>query len=406
MARSSGVVFAAELGVRDLRREPTALMCQVLAFSAVLAPLLVLYGLKFGIISTLTHDLLSDPRSLQINLVGDDVFDTAAIEALRRNPLVGFVSPHTRALAASVDVVKDRSRGPIVQASLLASRAEDPLLPGGVAPPTQNQAVVSAGLARALGTTSGEPVTVVLERQLDGNHERVFLTLTVTGLIDAALWDTRGALVHLDTMLAIERWRDGYAVPELSWTGRTGGPRPDRYPNLRLYAAGLDELRPLVDELRDQKLELRSRIGVVEGVLGLNRSLNGIFAIIASVAGVGYALAFGAMLWANIVRKGHEISLLRLQGMGRRAVVGFPIAQALVIAVLGIVIAVVVAQGTCAGIDQVFGEGLMVSGQACHLRPHHQALAAAVGLAVALLASLVAAVRVTRVDPAGGLHVL
>ncbi|TFH05836.1 MAG: hypothetical protein E4H09_01345 [Spirochaetales bacterium] len=68
-------LLAAEMGLRDLIRERTNLLCQVLAFAAILAPLLVLQGLKSGTTTSLIEDLLSDPRTLEVHLLGDTLSD-------------------------------------------------------------------------------------------------------------------------------------------------------------------------------------------------------------------------------------------------------------------------------------------------------------------------------------------
>lgn len=399
----SGLAYAAELGWRDLAHELTGFVCQALAFTAVLAPLLILWGLKSGVISTLVDQLQADPRTLQVTVVDERTVDLEWIEALAADPLVGFAMPHTRSLAAGVEFVPAGRRDGIVPGTLLASGTEDPLLPAGAAPPGPGEAVISAALADALGVERGDGILLVFERRLDGRAERIMLEQAVTGITPLSLWQTRGALVHLDTLTAIERWRDGYAVPARGWSGRPAPSGEYPYASFRLYAADLVAVRPLAEKLVGMGMDVRSRLADVEAILGLNRSLTAIFAIIAGVAGIGYALAFGATLWANVMRKTHEISLLRLQGMPRAAVVGFPLAQALAVAGAGAAGALAAYFGASLLINRLFGEGLMIAGAASRLTAEHVVIALGAGFAVALLAAGAAAYRIIQVDPAGGL---
>lgn len=396
--------FAAELGWRDQWHERTNLLCQILAFAAVLSPLLILYGLKFGIIQTLTDELRSNPANLLITDQSSGSFEPEWFEAMARDPLVGFVVPHTRGLATRAEFTRAGGRGRIVEGNLLASAEGDPLLPPGLVPPGPDQAVVSEPVAQALGIAPGERIAAVAERTLEGTRETLFVELEVAGLVPLGRWGSAGALVALPTLVAVERWRDGYAVPERGWSGREDSGAPYSYASFRLYAADLDAVQPLVRQLLAEGIKVGSQAGQIEVTQALDRSLTGIFAILSLVAGVGYVFAFGATLWANAVRKLHDISLLRLQGLDRRAAIGFPLAQALAIALGGGLLSIALFALASSLINLRFGSGLMVEGSVCHLEPYHLIVAVLGGLLVAVLASLGAAARIVRVDPGGGLR--
>lgn len=397
--------FGALLGWRDLRHEPVAFGCQILALAAVITPLLVLYGVKSGVMQHLTDQLASNVRTLQVSVLQEAEYTAAWIADMATAPEVGFIQAHTRTLAASVEIVADRG-GEMRErrASLLASGLRDPLLPNGAAPPDGGAIILSAALGKALAASVGTAVEIVVTRRHNDRSQTVFLPLTVTGLADPADWDAHGALVHLDTLVAIERWRDGNAVPERGWTdGRSDSPRSDGYPNVRIYAAGLDMVEPLVARLTDMGLDVRSRLADVKAVQGLDRSLTAIFLMIGVVATLGGAVAFGATLWANVVRKIPQISLIRLQGMERSAVAGFPVGQALAVAVFGIFLAAALSVGTCGAINRHFASGLGVGGSVCRLQPSHMGVAALVSLLISLAASSAAAVVTARIDPDKGL---
>ena len=85
-------------------------MCLVLALAAVLTPLLILFGLKSGIVTTLTERLKRDPRNLEIKWSHNAPLDPDWIQKLRARPEVGFLVPNTRSLAATVDLLSDAGR--------------------------------------------------------------------------------------------------------------------------------------------------------------------------------------------------------------------------------------------------------------------------------------------------------
>ncbi len=399
------IFLAAEMALRDLFREHTATLCQVLAFAAIVTPLLVLHGLRVGVIDTLTSDLVADPRTRQVNLLGDRLYEATWIEELRARKEVGFAMPHTRSLAANAEfMLSGRPDKGIERVSLLASGAGDPLLSEGNEPPNETQVVISTPLAKALGVRPGDDMTAILSRSAEGSTSRVTLDLAVSGVIDPALWQERGALVHLSVLIAFERWRDGFAIERYGWEGRPDSGRGNRFANVRLYAAELTDVRPLVERLLENGYLVSSDLSDVEALLGLDRSLGGIFAIISTVALSGYVLAFGATLWSNVQRKAPALGLLRLQGLQRSHAILFPLVQALVVACIGALLAAGLSNLTCKWVGFAFSEGLPDSAAACSLGALDYVAALLIGCAVSAAAATAAAVRVTRINAVGGLH--
>ncbi|MEI8400858.1 MAG: ABC transporter permease, partial [Alcaligenaceae bacterium] len=65
------------LALRDLVHDRKVSACMVASVVAVVAPLLLLFGLKFGIVSQMRHDLLSDPRNKEVKMIASDNLDQA-----------------------------------------------------------------------------------------------------------------------------------------------------------------------------------------------------------------------------------------------------------------------------------------------------------------------------------------
>ena len=91
------------MALRDYWHERALSLCAVLALATVLAPLLILFGVRNGVISNLQERLLQDPRNLEIVPVGSGKYGKAFFEELRKRPDVGYVVPQTRAIAATIE---------------------------------------------------------------------------------------------------------------------------------------------------------------------------------------------------------------------------------------------------------------------------------------------------------------
>ena len=73
------IALAARLAARDFGHDWRIVLCQVLGLTAVLAPLLVLFGMRFGLIDTLAQRLIEDPRNREIVPAGSGRFDAGVL---------------------------------------------------------------------------------------------------------------------------------------------------------------------------------------------------------------------------------------------------------------------------------------------------------------------------------------
>ena len=120
------LVQICHLSLRDYLHERLLSACAVLGLAAVLAPLLILFGVKFGVVETLTERLRSDPATLEISPVGSGHFSAADMARWRDDGRVAFVMPRTRTLAATVELLPER--GTPLHVSMEPTGHDDPLL--------------------------------------------------------------------------------------------------------------------------------------------------------------------------------------------------------------------------------------------------------------------------------------
>ena len=93
------------MALRDYLHERTLSACGVLALAAMLAPLLILFGVRNGVIGNLQERLIRDPRNLEIVPVGSGKYGGAFFEELRQRADVGYAVPQTRSIAATIGLL-------------------------------------------------------------------------------------------------------------------------------------------------------------------------------------------------------------------------------------------------------------------------------------------------------------
>ena len=393
------------LAWRDFLHERLMSACFVLALSAVLLPLLVLFGLKFGIIGNLLAPLKEDPRYRQIVPAGSGSYDPGWFEAMAERPDVAFIVPRTRAIAATMRLrMPDMETGRIISVELIPSAAGDPVLDGLAEPGGLQNVVLSMDAADKLGAAAGSSVQGILSRTWSGNQETVLLPLEVTGVAPAAAFARDGMFVSHDLLVAVEDFRDGRAVPELGWDGVDVDDSERSFPGFRLYANEIGDVAGLRDGLMAQGIDVRTRIADIELVRSLDRNLSIVFWIIAVIAALGYALSFGSSVWANVDRKRKEFSVLRLTGFRTLGIVWFPILQAMLTGLAGWLLAVVAFFLVQAGLNALFVDNIGAGQSVCRLLPQHFLFALAATLFAASLAAALGGMRLARLEPSMALR--
>lgn len=388
------------LALRDFFHERLMSACFVFSLAAVLLPLLVLFGLKFGIIGNLLAPLTEDPRYRQILPVGSGRYSPEWFSAMQGRDDVAFIVPRTRTIAATMRLrMPEAATGRIISVELIPSAAGDPVLEGIDAPSGFDQVVLSRDAADKLGAAAGARLEGIVSRTLRGERQTLQLPLDVTAVAPHGAFERDGLFVSGELLVAIEDFRDGHAVPEL---GAQAGTRrvPDRpYAGFRLYASELEDVAALRRGLMAQGIDVRTRAADIELVQALDRNLSIVFWVIAVVAGTGYGLAFGASVWANVDRKRREFSVLQLTGFSSHSVVWFPVLQAVMTAVIGWLIAMIAFFLVQAGLNALFEDNLGGGESVCRLLPGHLVAALVLTTAAAATAAAAGGLRLSKLEP-------
>ena len=139
--------------------------------------------------------------------------------------------------------------------------------------------------------------------------------LAVEGIVPETRFARSGAFVQLDTLLAMEDFRDGYQTA--IFANQQDPVRPqqrEHFARARIYANSLDDVAPLALKLRQKNIETSTEAKAIENVKAIDGVLNVIFMVIAATAVLGCVLSLIGAFLANIDRKRKEIALLRLFG--------------------------------------------------------------------------------------------
>ena len=392
------------LSFRDYSHEWRMSGCFVLALASVLAPMMILFGLKFGIVTSMINELIENPSNREIRAVGSGQYDQAWFDRYAQREDVMFLIPKTRSLASTIQI-NSKTANRILSTELLATAENDPLLKDYLRKPTGfQQVVLTDSIASKLNIQPGEVVDGSLVRQFRGKRERVHLDLTVIDIVPADVMSRAVAFVSLDLLLATESFKDGRAVPVLKWSGSDDAQQAREYPSFRMYARAIGDVEKLVHELEQDGVEVKANIAEIKTVQSIDQNLSIIFWIIACVGAVGFSFSLGASLWANVDRKRKELSILRLVGFQGGKIILFPVLQSLYTGFLGWLLAVLIYLLAEQTINQLLAPSLKIQQVICYLLPQHFFWALGLTMFVAAAAAILGGIRASRIEPSDGLR--
>lgn len=331
----------------DLRHEWRLLVCLVAGLAAVLAPLLLLLGLKNGVVERVRGELVENPMVRQISNISTRTFDAAFFERMRARPDVAFVMPRARSLNSEALFGRAEPGAPLREAEIVPTGPGDPLL-NGLAPPGMEEMVPQANFAARLGLAIGQ--NVVLRVPGASGREPLTLRLRVSALAPRAATAREAVLVHP----AVSRLVGAYIDQELP-PGATPADAA-RLPftaaeGFRLHVRTLRDVPRVDADLRAMDIPVASRAGEVMALFDMDRALTLLFLVIAGLGGAGYVISLGASLYANVERKQRELSLLRLLGLRRGELTMFTLLQSNTIGFLGALLALAAAFAMQTGLN-------------------------------------------------------
>ena len=224
-------------------------LCLVLTIAAIIAPLLLLFGLKFGVIETLSDRLRNDPAYRAIIPLSTRNYSSEFFEQLRIRPDIAFLIPATRRIAATVEIRKagGSHKDPYAKVDIVPTAPGDVLiLETGCTAPEKGQCVLSRFAAEEAGNpVPGDRLECLVRRSRGNRSEKELLTLEVVGILPDRAESREAVYVPLALVEAVEQYKDGRAVPSYGWPGEV----PEAYPKYDGFVLVLERSLEEIEKL-------------------------------------------------------------------------------------------------------------------------------------------------------------
>lgn len=390
-SQANGPSWIALLGLAclDAWRDKRISICMIAAVISVIAPLLLLLGLKNGVVTQMRHELTSQPQNLELRMVGSHQLDQDWFDRARSQPATSFVVPLTRSLNTVGDL-RASARAFITHAELIPSATNDPLLKGQGAPTGLHQAWLSASAASKLDLSPGDVVTLLVARKRNNQAERLSVKLQIIGVLTPAAFGRAAALISPELLTILEDFRDGKQAPVPGVLNEQAKPQlRHQYPRARLYAKRIEDVPTLAHWLADQGIETVSRLADIQAIQAIDRLLQLLFNVIAWLGVIGCTASLIGAFAANVDRKRRDLALLRLIGYGRRTLFSYILVQAIVLSSIGFLVGFGLYGVASHLFDILIGQTLPSGQYVSHLDPRDLLAAALVTVLVAFAVALV-----------------
>lgn len=395
---SSSGMLSLVMAWKDFLHEHLLSFCGILAFAAALTPILLLAGLRFGIVDTLSQRLLNSPATLSITPYGSVRFTQERLAELASHPSVSFLVARTRTLAASVNLAG--AEGKRLSADLVPTAEGDPLLRHAGILFSEGGVVITRQLERSLPVAEGtRTLELFVNRMHGGRLERVSVTVPVSGVLpDSADWKPH-IYAPLSFTEAVERYRDGFAVPEFGWAGKEGSPER-RYAGFRMYVKSLDDVVTMRDFLMTKGIESYTSAREVENIQALKRTLSFVTILIGGVTIVGMMMSLASFAVSNVNRKEHFFAQARLMGFSGYSLLLFPVGQMILCAICASSLSLLFYGGAAVIFDVVCASYLQHGESICRIPAIYTAMLYSGALILSLICCVGAGRKLLRLQPA------
>ena len=211
------------LAVADFRHEWVLNLCMILALGAVIAPLLLLMGLKYGTISTLRDRLVEDPVNREIKPQETRDYRQTWFDGIKDHPDLGdrllFLVPSILRGHSSLSIEHPESSMKH-SVDLIPTAAGDPLLlENNVDVPGPGEVVLSSSAANRLELERGNDVVLHVTRNMGAREEAVTEDARVIGVLPAYADPLESVYTVSEFTYDVERYRFGKAIPSRDWPG-------------------------------------------------------------------------------------------------------------------------------------------------------------------------------------------
>ncbi|MBR4741524.1 MAG: hypothetical protein IK079_01320 [Desulfovibrio sp.] len=396
--------FLFSLAFKDWLYERTTTLCAIIALASMVTPILILQGVRNGVIDGMRAKLLQDPTVLVITPISSQnkaSYTKQDIAHFQSLPAVRFAVGRIREIA--MDVSMHKKDGPTFPIHLEPCAEGEPLFLHHNLPIPKDGATPEIALSQqALTKLQAQPGDILFAKLGRKNHagrlETHTLQLRIVTAIPAAIANRTMGFVT-DTLLEdIQDYRDDFAVPQ---RGMTGQKRLSEhtFASFRIYAKDLDSVAIVAHALAQEGIETRCSVREIAAIKSLESALNQVIALLSLAVGAGFVAFTLSSTQGILVKKERQLGLLHLFGCQKIALTTYPLVQSTLTAVSGCMLGILAA--SCVGvlIDIAFAnesQGMVL----CKLTMVNFLYTTSLVLSLSLLASLKAAKHASTIDPA------
>ena len=208
------------LALKDMFHEKIITINLILGTAAIIAPLLILFGIKFGIIETMSNRLVNDPKNLEIRPISSQSFTMSWFDEVIKNDKIDFIIPMTRQLSSSAQIKSLEPSAKMVVADIFATNFGDPLiLKNGGLIPDINSCVINDSLAKDTGLKEGDSLQCSVTRYVKNKIQKASIRLKVIAVLSPRAGFIKSIYVPLEVVENIEKYKDGLSVSQWGWKG-------------------------------------------------------------------------------------------------------------------------------------------------------------------------------------------
>ncbi|MGX2969321.1 ABC transporter permease [Ursidibacter sp. B-7004-1] len=394
-----------KLALRDLWFDKKVSFCVIASLIAVIAPLLLLFSLKYGVVSQLHHQLLKNPSTLEVKITTNSMLSKEWFTWLEQQPETQFSIPLTRSLSVSVDlrVANGSSTSRYSRnVDLIPTKLGDPLLEHAKIV-RKNGVILSSLAAEELKVGKQDKISIIVTRNKNNQAQNEQLVFSVDDILPKESLSKRAVFVPLDVLLGIENYKDNIYTDIFPHIEGVQLAKERHFARARIYAKSLDDVEPLAIKLRKELIETSTEAKAISDVKAIDTVLNMIFIVIALTSIIGCVLSlFGAFL-ANIDRKRKDIALLRLLGFQQNAVGIYLVFQSMILSGLAFIFSLCFFMIGSQIFNHVLGKNLsqiFISS----LSLGHLIIAFLLSLILASIVAGIGAIRAVKIQPAESLR--
>lgn len=398
-----------QLAVKDLWHDRKVSLCIIAALMAVIAPLLLLFGLKYGVITQLQYQLEQKPDLLEIKAQSrSNELTQHWIDQTKQRTDVKFAIGLTRSLNAEAPIFKTERAAKAdtkstLYAEIIPTDLHDPVLSHAALslPLNNEQAVMSDSLAKQLNVKANDTIFLRISRTKEDQRQLSYVPLNIIAVLEPQDFNRKAVFVSMPVLLGIEYFIDDIRT---EFEPITTTPAEHIFSNVRIYANTIDDVLRLSQWLEQQHISTTSAQAAIHNTKTINNILTLIFSVIAITALVGSVISLTGSFLANIDRKRQQIATLRLLGFNQQNITLYITFQVFFITTFSYLFGLFFYFIGSSIFNRALGSNAKTNAFSSYLTPQHLAITFLIISILSLLIALIGAMQTMRIEPAESLR--